>query len=62
MARILGWALAAIVAGRAWAASSTGITVSPASVSFSYQVGSATLPASTKVTVTLPTGTASGSV
>ncbi|HEY9140781.1 MAG TPA: hypothetical protein VIN93_07805 [Bryobacteraceae bacterium] len=62
MVRILGWALAALVAGRAWAASSTGITVSPASVSFSYQVGSATLPASSKVTVTLPTGTASGTV
>jgi hypothetical protein len=44
MARILGWALAALVAGRGWAASSTGITVSPASVTFSYQVGSATLP------------------
>ncbi|MGB9457016.1 MAG: hypothetical protein WCB12_13290 [Bryobacteraceae bacterium] len=62
MARILGWALAALVAGSAWAASSTGITVSPASVTFSYQVGSATLPASTKMTVTLPTGTASSTV
>ncbi len=62
MARILGWALAALVTGRAWAASSTGITVSPASVTFSYQVGSATLPASSKVTVTLPTGTPSSTV
>ncbi|MGB7759347.1 MAG: hypothetical protein WBL61_05930 [Bryobacteraceae bacterium] len=62
MARILGWALAALVAGRTWAASSTGITVSPASVNFSYQVGSATLPAAAKVTVTLPTGTASSTV
>ena len=62
MACILGWALAALATGRAWAASSTSITVSPASVSFSYQVGSATLPASSKVTVTLPTGTASSTV
>jgi hypothetical protein len=31
-------------------------------VTFSYQVGSATLPASSKVTVTLPTGTASSTV
>lgn len=62
MARTLGWALAAFVAGSAWAASSTGITVSPTSVSFSYQVGNATLPASSKVTVTLPTGTASSTV
>jgi len=62
MARILGWALAALFAGRGWAASSTGITVSPASVTFSYQVGSATLPASSKVTVTLPTGTPSSTV
>jgi uncharacterized protein (TIGR03437 family) len=31
-------------------------------VNFSYQVGSATLPASSKVTVTLPTGTASSTV
>jgi uncharacterized protein (TIGR03437 family) len=62
MARILGWALAALVTGRAWAASSTGITVSPASVTFSYQVGSATLPASSKVTVTLPTGTPNSTV
>jgi len=29
-ARILGLALAALIAGRAWAASSTSITVSPA--------------------------------
>ncbi len=62
MARILGWALATLVAGGAWAASSTGITVTPASVTFSYQVGSATLPASSKVAVTLPAGTASSTV
>jgi uncharacterized protein (TIGR03437 family) len=61
-ARILGLALAALIAGRAWAASSTSITVSPASVTFTYQVGSATMPASSKVTVTLPTGTPSSTV
>jgi uncharacterized protein (TIGR03437 family) len=61
-ARILGCTLAAFVAGSAWAASSSGITVSPTSVTFSYQVGSASPPASSKVTVTLPTGTASSTV
>lgn len=59
---IFGWALVALTADQAWAASSTGITVSPTSVSFSYQVGSTTLPAASKVTVTLPTGTASSTV
>jgi len=62
MVRIIVWALAAVVADSAWAASSTSITVSPASVTFSYQVGSSTLPASSKVTVTLPTGTPSSTV
>ncbi len=61
-ARILGWSLAAFVASGVWAASSTSITVSPASVTFTYQVGSATMPASSKVTVTLPTGTPSSTV
>jgi uncharacterized protein (TIGR03437 family) len=41
------------------AASTTAITASPASLSFSYQVNSTTLPAASKVTVTLPSGTAS---
>jgi uncharacterized protein (TIGR03437 family) len=62
MARISVCALAAFVAGGAWAVSSTGITVAPASVTFSYQVGSATLPATSKVIVTLPAGTASSTV
>ena len=62
MVRIIVWALAAVVADSAWAASSTSITVSPASVTFSYQVGSSTLPTSTKVTVTLPTGTPASTV
>jgi uncharacterized protein (TIGR03437 family) len=60
--RIFAWALAAVVAGRTWAASSSGITVSPSSVTFSYQVGSATMPSSSKVTVTLPTGSSSSTI
>jgi uncharacterized protein (TIGR03437 family) len=54
--------LAVLSAGSSWAASSTGITVSPTSVSFSYQVGNVSPPAASKVTVTLPTGTASSTV
>jgi uncharacterized protein (TIGR03437 family) len=60
--RIFVWALAASAAGGAWAASSTSITVSPASVTFTYQVGSATMPTSGKVTVTLPSGSVSSTV
>jgi uncharacterized protein (TIGR03437 family) len=60
--RIFVAALAALVASGAWAASSTSITVSPTSVTFTYQVGSATMPASGKVTVTLPSGSASSTV
>ena len=40
-------------------AAGTGITVSPASMSFSYQVNSTTLPAAAKLTATLPSGTSS---
>jgi uncharacterized protein (TIGR03437 family) len=65
MACLEGAALAAVlICG--WVApvqaASTGITASPASLSFSYQVNSTTLPAATKVTVTLPSGTASSTV
>ena len=41
------------------AAGTTTITVSPTVLTFSYQVNSTTLPASAKLTATLPAGTAS---
>jgi len=62
MAHEIVWALAAVFAGSASAASSAGITVSPTAVNFTYQVGTATLPASSKITVTLPAGTAGSTV
>jgi uncharacterized protein (TIGR03437 family) len=46
--------------GCAWGASS--ITVSPTSLSFNYQVGSATMPSSAKLTVSLPAGSTSAYV
>jgi uncharacterized protein (TIGR03437 family) len=57
-------AYAAVVAATlcGWASGASSITVSPASLSFSYQVGSSTMPSNTKVTVTLPSGSTSAYV
>ena len=54
------FALAWLVPACAWhAQAQTGPTVKPTSLSFAYQLNSSTLPASVKLTVTLPTAIAS---
>lgn len=53
-----GW-MAVLVCGAAYGA---GPTATPASLGFSYQVNSTTLPAAGKLTVALPSGTSSSTV
>jgi uncharacterized protein (TIGR03437 family) len=64
MARLEDTVLAAVLicVWPAPARAATGITASPTSLSFAYQVNSTTLPAATKVTITLPSGTSSSTV
>jgi uncharacterized protein (TIGR03437 family) len=54
-------ALATVILGSGWAAS-TGPSASPSSLSFSYTVNSTTLPASAKLTISLPASASSSTV
>jgi uncharacterized protein (TIGR03437 family) len=63
MASIDSVALAAIlICGWVAPARAAGPTTTPASLSFAYQVNSTTLPAAGKITVSLPSGSASSTV